>query len=590
MARIAGFALLSALALGCGDSTNSSGDEPSSGTAGAESTGAGGDNGGSTGSSGSMSTTGAGGVANGSGGNGGRAGASGMSGTGGMGGVVGSGGTGLMQRDGGMILGKPPFDWVGIIGTGQSLSVGWEAGIVSPTQPFKNLKLVDNGPDPKYPIDGGATGQWSVTPLIEPIRKAVAGTGAGYDDSQYPNNIFHYNDSYGETPHAGMANTLSTVWAARAGMGDYITAHSIVGWSGHCLSDIDKKGGKRSFPAAMSEAKIFKKLAEAQGKTYGVGGIILTHGECDATNPNYGTGLYQLWQDYNTDIKALTGQKNDVVLLISQQSSTTGGTNSSAVQVWKAGNDHPGQIVCTGPKYAFGQYGLHLPAPGYERVGEKYAEVFDLMVDQGIAWKPVGPNKITRNGAVITLDFDVPNPPLVWDQHLNPPHQTMHTAWAQGHGFEVIDAAKNEVTIQSAEIKGTSVVITLAQAPAQGTMLTVGYALTPDAPGYTAGGPDGMHGQLRDSDPFEGYSKETIEASVTNGSPNINDVTQGGFARRAALDIVTGSGLAADTVCAKMNYDQITLSAPWTGATGKAMLTFHHNHYNYAVHFAMAVP
>ena len=36
-----------------------------------------------------------------------------------------------------------------------------------------------------------------------------------------------------------------------------------------------------------------------------------------------------------------------------------------------------------------------------------------------------------------------------------------------------------------------------------------------------------------------------------------------------------------------MNYDQITLSAPWTGATGKAMLTFHHNHYNYAVHFAM---
>jgi hypothetical protein len=581
-ARIGWFALLPALAMGCSDSADAPTDEPSSGAAGSESPGSGGDSGSSTGAAGSM-TSGIDGSVSGSGG------ASGRGGSSGAGGTPGSGGTGLMPRDGGVVLGKPPFDWVGIIGTGQSLSVGWEAGIVSPTQPFKNLKLLDQGPDPKYPIDAGVTGQWSVTPLIEPIRKAVAGTGMGYDDSQYPNNIFHYNDSYGETPHAGMANTLSTVWAARAGMGDYVTAHSVVGWSGHCLSDIDKKGGKRSFPAAMSEAKIFKKLAEAQGKTYGVGGIVLTHGECDSTNANYGTGLYQMWQDYNTDLKAITGQKNDVVLLISQQSSVAAGTTSSAVQVWKAGNDHPGQIVCTGPKYAFGQYGLHLSGPRYERVGEKYAEVFDLMVNQGIAWKPVGPNKVTRNGAVITLDFDVPNPPLVWDQHLNAPHQTVHTAWAKGRGFEVIDAAKNEIAIASTEIQGSSIILTLAQAPAAGTALTVGYALTPDATGYTAGGDNGMHGQLRDSDSFEGYAKETIEVSVTSGSANVS-VPQGGFARRAELDIVTGAGLPADTVAAKMNYDQITLSAPWPGATGKAMLTFHHNHYNYAVHFAMPVP
>jgi hypothetical protein len=595
MARIGRFALFSLLAIGCGDSANSAdngGDDTSSETAGSASPGTGGQSTMTAGpGAGGNATSGAGGTGESASGVGGKGGAGQGSGGGaGMSGSQGSAGTGLMPSDGGMVLGKPPFDWVGIIGTGQSLSVGWEAGIVSPTQPFKNIKLLDQGPDPKYPIDNGATGQWSVTPLIEPIRKAVAGTGVGYDDSQYPNNIFHYNDSYGETPHSGMANTLSTVWAARGGTGDYITAHSVVGWSGHCLTDIDKKGGKRAFPAGISEARIFKKLADAQGKTYGVGGIVLTHGECDSSNPNYETGLYQLWQDYNTDLKTVTGQTRDVVLLISQQSSIAAGTGSSAVQVWKAGNDHPGQIVCTGPKYAFGPYGLHLPGPGYERVGEKYAEVFDLIVNQGIAWKPVGPNKVTRNGAVITLSFDVPNPPLVWDTNLNPPHQTVHTAWAKGKGFEVIDAAKNEVAIASVEIQGSNVILTLAQAPAAGTALTVGYALTPDADGYVAGGDNGMHGQLRDSDPFEGYSKETIEASVTNGSPNINDTMQNAFIRRAALDIVTGSGLPAGTVAAKMNFDQITLSSPWTGPTGKAMLTFHHNHYNYAVHFAMAVP
>src|SRR4051812_30379798 len=39
-----------------------------------------------------------------------------------------------------------PWDWAGIVGTGQSLSVGAEAyNIVLNAQPFKNLKLALNG-------------------------------------------------------------------------------------------------------------------------------------------------------------------------------------------------------------------------------------------------------------------------------------------------------------------------------------------------------------------------------------------------------------------------------------------------------------
>ena len=44
--------------------------------------------------------------------------------------------------------------------------------------------------------------------------------------------------------------------------------------------------------------------------------------------------------------------------------------------------------------------------------GEKHAEVFDLVVNQGVAWKPLQPKNIARAGAVLTIDFDVPNPPL----------------------------------------------------------------------------------------------------------------------------------------------------------------------------------
>jgi hypothetical protein len=523
-----------------------------------------------------------------------------MSGTGGTntsGGRSGGGGgneagsTGGTQGTGGSVVPavKAPFDWVGIIGSGQSLSTGCGTAAVGTTQPFHNLKLLDQGPDPKYPIDGSASAKWSLIPLTEPIREAVPGYGTSYE---YPNNICKNSDGYGETPHSGMANALSALWAARGESGDYVTAHTVVGVGGVPLSSLNETS--RSFAAALSEVRVYKALADAAGKTYGVAGIIFTHGEYDAItgNKQYGSQLYSLWQAYNTSIKAITGQTRDVVLLASQESSIEDGYDGVAVQVWRAGIDHPGQIVCTAPKYAFAAYGVHLPAPGYERIGEKYAEVFDAVVNRGLPWKPVAPNKITRSGAVITAAFDVPNPPLVWDQHLAMPHQTAHMAWAKGRGFEVKDDVGNELAIASTEIQGTNVVVTLAAAPAQGAKLTLGYAVTSDAgPSQWDGGYDGgLHGLLRDSDDFQGYALETIDVKATKGSAMLTPVTSGSFARRGSFDIVTGGGVAADTIVSIVGGDQMNLSSPWTGATGTASLTFRHDQHNYGVHFAMAVP
>jgi len=484
----------------------------------------------------------------------------------------------------GSVLGKSPFDWVGVIGTGQSLSTGCcDPVSLSTTQPFKNLKLADTGPDPKYPIDGSGTPVWSAIPLTEPIRAWVPGYGTCQyppDNCQYPNNIFKNS----ETPHSGMANELSASWRARGS--DYITAHSVVGVGGALLIYIQK--GTGSYKAGLSEAKAFTQLAKAAGKTYGVAGIVLTHGESDAGTADYGAGIYKLLQDYNADLKIATGQTRDVVMLGSQQSTTAAKPDSSAVQLWRAGADHPGQIVCTGPKYQYAyRDGLHMTAPGYVGLGEKYAEVFDLVVNQGMPWKPVGPSKVTRSGAVITIDIDVPTPPLAWDEHIIAAHQQDHTAWAKGRGFEVVDAAGADVAIASVEIRGASVVVTLAQAPAAGAMLKLSYATTPDATGFQGG--TALHGQLRDSDEFVGYDAEKIQAPVTNGSPQINGAA-GAFVRRAGRDIVEATGLPADTIVNTIMADTITLSAPWSGASGMAELAFRHNLRNYCVHFSMAVP
>jgi len=387
---------------------------------------------------------------------------------------------------------------------------------------------------------------------------------------------------------------MSSLWASR-GLGDYITAHTVSGQGAAYLNEINKAAGGTTYASGISEATAYTDLANQAGTTYGVGGIIFTHGESDSlspVNPQYEQGLYQLWSDYNADLKAVTGQTQDVVMFASQQSAIVSEPDGPNVQLWQAGIDYPGKIVCTGPKYAYGPYyGLHLFAADYERLGEKYAEVFDAVVNRGVNWKPLGPNRVTRNGAVITINFDVPNPPLAWDTNLTPPHQQLNTAWANGNGFEVTDQAGNEVQIASVAIQGNSVILTLSAAPAAGTSLTLAYALTEDDPsnGWDGGYPYGMHGLLRDSDNFQGYAMETIDVSATNGS-NLVSGDPEVFARRAGYDIVTGPNIPDGTIVSFVSDTLIALSTPWTGSSGTVQLTFWHNQYNYCVHFSMPIP
>ncbi len=479
-----------------------------------------------------------------------------------------------------------PFDWVGVIGTGQSLSTGYLSGAaVSSTQPFQNKKLIDKGPSPQYPADG-KNAVYELVPLTEPFRGGVG----GYGDDQYPNNIT------GETPNSGTANELSALWLARTGK-DYVTLHSAVGWSGHGLAFIDKRGQNgtvgRAYPGSLAEARAFTAMAKAAGKTFGYGAVTMTHGESDATNTDYAAGLSRLIDDYNDDLKSITGQTRDVVLLVSQQSTLVGGENGSAVQVWKAGKDHPARIVCTGPKYqyAYADDALHMPAASYRAIGVKYAEIFDEVVNKGRAWKPVQPKMVSRSGKVITVEFDVPSPPLAWDETLAPPHQAAHTTWAQGRGFEVRSGG-GEVAIAKVELASpTSVAITLVPDLGATAPLTVGYAITQDGSNFQGGRPEGLRGQLRDSDGLVGYDEETIMVNVTNGSSTASATKSGAFSGRGVRDVVTGAGVPAGMIIsAKPSGDAITLSAPWPGASGVATIKVHHDLHNYAVHFYLAVP
>lgn len=394
-----------------------------------------------------------------------------------------------------------PWDWNGVIGTGQSLSVGAEArDVTMKTQHFKNLKLSLGDSDfdsPPYDANAPAL---SVVPLVEPIRPE-----ATRYPSAYPTNI------YGETPHTAMADQISLLYA-NAGRGDYVTVHTVVGESGQGIHAIEKGALVTSttghaYAAALFEVSALKRLASTAGRSYGVAAIVLTHGETDGSNDDYENDVARLLADLNTDIRVITGQRTRIPLLLTQQQTRPGDDSraSSLIAQWKIGVDHGDDVVCVGPKYQYPYASdhLHLIANGYDQLGEKYAEVYYEWVVLGRRWQPLQPIAAFRRGSVITVNLHVPVAPLVWDERMPAPHQTSHAAWSKGRGFEV-ESREGELAIESVAIKDDSVLIHLATAPAA-TDLVVRYAVTQDGIGSLGGLATGRIGQLRDSDPLVGY-------------------------------------------------------------------------------------
>jgi hypothetical protein len=385
-----------------------------------------------------------------------------------------------------------PWDWAGIIGTGQSLAVG-TTPILSTTQPYHNLRLsLGNLTVPPYDPNNSSL---TMAPLTERVN------ATGYP-APYPNNL------YGETPHTAMGNQISSMALTNLGV-DYITAHTIVGESGQGMSVIckgatDTGSTGRAYAATLFEVSAIKRLATASNKTYGVGAIIITHGETDAGNTSYESRLYQLWSDYNQDLRAITGQSQPIPLLVSQQHAypSTSGTSASTLAQWKIGVDYPGVIICTGPKYQYSYQsdGIHLINTDYQQLGEKYGEVYYEKVIRGNDWQPLQPMSAEQSGRVITVNFHVPVLPLVWNNTLPSPNQSALTEWRNGKGFEV-SASGTRITISSVEILNSSVRITCASdLPASG--VKVGYAFTTGGAKRTNG--TVRWGLLRDSDPFKG--------------------------------------------------------------------------------------
>lgn len=432
----------------------------------------------------------------------------GTPGSGGAG--AGAGGGGAGAGAGGTGNGEPPetpipyvaFDVNHVVSTGQSNSVS-HGGIpvLTTTQPFTNLSF-DVGVMTSGDCEREGCRAYQKPSSFIPLTEG--------DTFWYPV----------ETMSSGLANEGTQLAKEKYGKASHDILVSLAGRNGltyWCL----RKGGcnfidptyVNSFDESMKQVADAKAIAAANGKSYVVRVVTSVHGESDdfayatktqefpldgtdgspQTIKSYEDGLFEWQRDFETNIKAITGQTQAIPLFISQFSGWNDIATSAVAQFqYQAHVESKGKVVIVTPGYAleWGPDCRHYSNNGERRLGEYFGKAYARTVFEGKRWEPLRPTKVTHAGATITARFVVPVPPLVID--------TQRIVDPGNYGFEVVDAAGAKVAIASVALAGPdAVTITLAGAPARALRLRYAYTTIPQTcPGATAG----PRGNLRDSD------------------------------------------------------------------------------------------
>lgn len=211
--------------------------------------------------------------------------------------------------------------------------------------------------------------------------------------------------------------------------------------------------------------------------------VHITHGESDSEagdTTDYRQAVLDWCAAFDTDIKALTGQTDDVWCLIDQVSSRAGGWNGTQTQPvldqLQASIDGPLVVLVT-PKYQFTYNDTaHLDNVSSYKLGELHALAAEYQIANplGPKWTAPYPASVNASGTSIVLDY-VPTPggPLTLDT-TNP---VISTA-APDYGFAVAGVNITNVAVTGAD----QVTITVDAAPAAGAEISYGMGGTGASP------------------------------------------------------------------------------------------------------------
>ena len=328
----------------------------------------------------------------------------------------------------------------------------------------------------------------------------------GYYDSasrlkQYIKRLFHYDKRSFELSIYGMAESL----ASKTGK-DTIICTFPGGVGMQPIRNLMK--GTSPYNKFIEEIACAYNHAQDKGWKFNVPAICWMQGESDITDypeTDYKSLLKQMYQDFNTDIKNITHQTNDIRIISYQTNVVTKGINykpnnyngteaqTSQAQMelirddtlfWASGPMYP---------YSFVNESLHPDGISQKRIGYLVAEsVLDLLHHKKRHMGLV-PIKTEIKDDEVRIHFNVPCPPLYFD--------TVSVRKVRNYGFNVIQKDNVDI-ISDVNIDGDTIIIKCSESPIG---CKIRYAVNGDY--WKNGWRIGPRGNLRDS---QGDTMQTV--------------------------------------------------------------------------------
>ena len=352
-----------------------------------------------------------------------------------------------------------------IIDNGQSLSVGQTEIVITTAALYPNLVNFD-GVTRTSPYDLSLTGDAypinrheSFVPITERVNDGSVATG-----------------QLRETPTSGILENLALeinkVSSVQFPTLPIQLLGSAPGWGATTVAQLSK--GSQYYAQLIADVNGGKSIANAQGKIYKVSAITWTQGESDyiagTTAVSYKASMIQLRNDLNTDIKAITGQTDDIPIVMYQTATSKGGNvdfPNIAISQYDLVTNEDGFYFATAMYNMNYNDNFHLKSESSKLLGAYYGlTISNLLQDK---YKFLHPISKLIQGNICKLNFEVPNPPLKF-QNANGVNLT-------NKGFKVMKSGVDILTSVSIGTDGVSVNLICSESP-NGGLVQYGNNIT----------------------------------------------------------------------------------------------------------------
>jgi hypothetical protein len=381
---------------------------------------------------------------------------------------------------------------IGVMANGQSLSVG-----------SQGTPSIWGNPNPDYvlmPYTGPASDvRLSLTTSAGAAD--VLSSGEITDIVAMDSRSGTVSVTYGQTPVETLCSAMHDDVMQHLGFAPRLVGMTL-GVGGIALADLVK--GTQAYTNTQVAITDVKAEALGKGWRYWLPAVYWRHGESDAANATYESGMVSYRTDFNTDSKAITGQASDIWFIMAQPSSFANGQDAAVRAMLALHVNQPTAFVLSHPSYML-DYNIidealssdddnvHLSARGYAMDGEYAYKAWRKTIFGKERWEPLRPLSAVRSGADIDITFAVPVEPLVIDT------DTVTERAGTVKGFQYTDDS-SPPAISSVTVTGSDTVrVTLASIPT-GANQKIRYALN----GHVATSPrvasERPRGNLRDSD------------------------------------------------------------------------------------------